>query len=602
MNSNIFGINFQDKPEEVTKILEENYLTIKEVKDNEIISDPSLPINYIIEGDNFYSLNLLKFTHKRSFDLIYIDPPYNRPGQKFKYNNNFIDSEDPWYHSSWLSFMNHRLKIAKELLKDDGVFICAIDEKEQEALGLLLQKIFSKNQYEIEIIINQHNKRGKQGRGISFCHEYHYFIYPKDGKTYIFPQEISVEDRKPIQLRQHGSESMRDDPNVPGRKGFYPIYIKDNKVIKAGEPLPEGAKEPKANEKAENGMIKVWPVDRDNIPRKWAIGRKSVEERNNKGLLIVDKNKKSGLYEIKHSKEEARVKSMWYDKRFDANSFGTKLLTEILGKKIEGMYPKSIYTLEECIKITLKDKKEAKVLDFFAGSGTTGHAVLNINKLDNGNRSFVMCTNNEDKIAEKVCYPRMRNIIKGYNSKKATKQELFTKDINYKDFENNEKLLNEINFVINLNEKKYDKIIKVIENDCLRIIGEKKVQKKTDPIQANLKYFKINEDNLVSKTNNDLKNIFKRIKEIILFKNETYDEVKTCKDFEIYENDKNTSSLLFNHLETKKLIDEIKKIKKAHKIYIFSVGERDFSNEFKSLNGSDYEIKNMPNEFIKTFN
>ncbi len=600
MNSNIFGINFQDKPEEVTKILEENYLTIKEVKDNEIISDPSLPINYIIEGDNFYSLNLLKFTHKRSFDLIYIDPPYNRPGQKFKYNNKFIDSEDPWLHSSWLSFMNHRLKIAKELLKDDGVFICAIDEKEQEALGLLLQKVFP--EHKIEIIVNQHSSRGKQGKGISFCHEYHYILYPNDNKRYIFPQEISNEDREYGHLRQWGSESMRDDPNVPGRSMFYPIYIKNNKIIKAGDPLPEGAKEPKPNEQVEDGMIKVWPIDKENVPRKWAIGRKSVEERNNKGLLIVVKNSKTKLFEIKHTRETAPVKSMWYDKRFDANSFGSRLLTKILGKEMKGMFPKSIYTLEECLKITIKHKKNAKVLDFFAGSGTTGHAVLNLNKLDNGIRSFVMCTNNEDKIAEEVCYPRTKNVIKGYKFKGTIKQELFTKDLDYKDFENNEKLLKEINNLIKSNEKKYDKIKKVIENGCLRIIGEKKVEKKTDPIQANLKYFKIDEDNLVSKTNNDLKNIFKRIKEIILFKNETYDEFKISKDFEIYENNENTSSLLFNHLETKKLIDEIKKIKKTHKIYIFSFGDRDFSSEFKDLNGSDFEIKNMPNDFIKTFN
>ena len=600
MNSNIFGINFEDKPEEATKILEDNYLTIKEVEDNKIISDPSLPINYIIEGDNFYSLNLLKFTHKRSFDLIYIDPPYNRPGQRFKYNNEFIDNEDPWYHSSWLSFMNHRLKIAKELLKDDGVFICAIDEKEQEALGLLLQKVFP--EHKIEIIVNQHSSRGKQGKGISFCHEYHYILYPNDNKRYIFPQEISNEDREYGHLRQWGSESMRDDPNVPGRSMFYPIYIKNNKIIKAGDPLPEGAKEPKPNEQVEDGMIKVWPIDKENVPRKWAIGRKSVEERNNKGLLIVVKNSKTKLFEIKHTRETAPVKSMWYDKRFDANSFGSRLLTKILGKEMKRMFPKSIYTLEECLKITIKHKKNAKVLDFFAGSGTTGHAVLNLNKLDNGIRSFVMCTNNEDKIAEEVCYPRTKNVIRGYKFKGTIKQELFTKDLDYKDFENNEKLLKEIDNLIKSNEKKYDKIKKIIENNCLRIIGEKKVEKKTDPIQANLKYFKIDEDNLVSKTNNDLKNIFKRIKEIILFKNETYNEVKTCKDFEIYENDKNTSSLLFNHLETKKLIDEIKKIKKTHKIYIFSVCERDFSNEFKSLNGSDYEIKNMPNEFIKTFN
>lgn len=600
MFSKIFGINFEDKPEEVTKILDKNYLIIKEIEKNQIISNPNLPNNYIIEGDNYYSLNLLKFSHKNSFDLIYIDPPYNRPGQKFKYNNNFVDSEDPWLHSSWLSFMNHRLKIAKELLKDDGVFICAIDEKEQEALGLLLQKIFP--EHKIEIIVNQHSARGKQGKGISFCHEYHYIIYPADNKRYIFPQEISNEDREYGHLRQWGSESMRDDPNVPGRSMFYPIYIKDNKIIKAGEPLPEGANEPKPNEQAEDGMIKVWPIDKENIPRKWAIGRKSVEERNNKGLLLVTKNSKTNLFEIKHTRETAPVKSLWHDKRFDANAFGSRLLSKILGKEMKGMYPKSIYTLEECLKITIKHKKNAKVLDFFAGSGTTGHAVLNINKLDDGKRTFVLCTNNEDKIAEEVCYPRIRNVIEGYKFKGTVKEELLTKDFEYKDFEDNEKLLKQIESIVKLNEKKYDKIKKIIENDCLRVVGEKKIDKKTDPIQANLKYYKIDEDNFISKSSNDLKSIFKKIKEIILFKNETFKEVKKSKDFEIYENDEKTTSLLFNHLETKKLIDEIKKIKKTHKIYIFSFGDRDFSHEFKFLKGSNFEIKNMPNDFIKTYN
>ena len=158
---------------------------------------------------------------------------------------------------------------------------------------------------------------------------------------------------------------MRDDPNVPGRSMFYPIYIKNNKIIKAGDPLPEGAKEPKPNEQAEDGMIKVWPIDKENVPRKWAIGRKSVEERNNKGLLIVVKNSKTKLFEIKHTRETAPVKSMWYDKRFDANSFGSRLLTKILGKEMKGMFPKSIYTLEECLKITIKHKKSTICGAFF---------------------------------------------------------------------------------------------------------------------------------------------------------------------------------------------------------------------------------------------
>lgn len=100
---------------------------------------------------------------------------------------------------------------------------------------------------------------------------------------------------------------MRDDPNVPGRSMFYPIYIKDNKIIKAGEPLPEGANEPKPNEQAEDGMIKVWPIDKENIPRKWAIGRKSVEERNNKGLLLVTKNSKTNLLKLNIPEKQHRL-------------------------------------------------------------------------------------------------------------------------------------------------------------------------------------------------------------------------------------------------------------------------------------------------------
>ena len=162
---------------------------------------------------------------------------------------------------------------------------------------------------------------------------------------------------------------------------------------------------PGLNEEAENGMIKVWPIDKNNVARKWAIGRNSVDERNQKGLLVVTKNSKSNLYEIKHAPETTPVKSLWYDKKYDANVFGTKLLTQVLGKKIEDMYPKSIYTLEECIKITLKDKKEAKIFSPLSRLTYYGLFLL----------SFCVCRLYQKKKEKKKCsfseYTQQNRII-----------------------------------------------------------------------------------------------------------------------------------------------------------------------------------------------
>lgn len=593
-----YGLVWEDKEEDIVEKCKINLPILEEIKSKELNTDSKENFNIIIEGDNYHSLSILNYTHQGTVDLIYIDPPYNRPGSKFKYNNNFIDAEDPWLHSTWLSFMYHRLSITKGLLKPDGVFICAIDEKEQEALGLLIQKIFPN--YEIEIVVDQHNKRGKQGKNLSFCHEYHYFVFPKDGKRYVFPHDLKIEDQEPGHARQWGRESDRDDPNVPGWSMFYPIYVKNNKIIKAGEPLQKGSREPRANEPTENGMTKIWPIDRNSVPKKWAFGRKSVDERIQKGLLIVEQNKKNKLLEIKAYKETSRVKTLWVDKKFDANVFGTKLLSQILGKNIENMYPKSIYTIEECLKITLKNKKKAIVLDYFAGSGTTGHAVLNLNAQDNGKRTFILCTNNEngENIADEVCYPRIKNVITGYKFKGKQEKILFNKELKFEDIEANKDIIDEINNVIESNETKFQRIIKTVEGGNLKIIGQINIDKKTKPVKANLKYFKTA---FVPAELNDKNKILlaKKATEMICIKENTFKNVINNKNYKIFKNNQDFTFIIYDQLILDKIKMIIPKYKGNIKLYIFSFASDLFEEEFDKFD--NVNVESIPEPILSIY-
>lgn len=157
-----------------------NLPVLEEVVENAVIGDPDKPTHILIEGDNFHALSVLNYTHQAAIDLIYIDPPYNTGAKDWKYNNNFVDSEDGWRHSKWLSFMNNRLRLAKNLLKQDGILICAIDENEHATIALLLEEIFI--DYEITCITIVHNPRGIQGKNFSYSNEFAYFVYPKGGK------------------------------------------------------------------------------------------------------------------------------------------------------------------------------------------------------------------------------------------------------------------------------------------------------------------------------------------------------------------------------------------------------------------------------------
>lgn len=398
-----YGLVWEDKPEDVVEKCKTELPVLEEVEERAIESDPSLPTNFIIEGDNYHALSVLNYTHEGRFDVIYIDPPYNTGAKNWKYNNDYVDKDDAYRHSKWLSFMRKRLALSKPLLKKNGVLICAIDKHEHAHLCVLLEEIFPN--YEQHSVTIVHNPKGAQGTNFSYTHEYAIFVFPENNKA--VKDRILTEDEIYVSnLRNWGGESERTD----AKNCFYPIKIRDNQIVGFGDVAPDDLHPATSNEPQEDGTILVWPIDEKGIERKWRYARQSVEE-------IIDalrvKTSKKGVIQIMIAKDYGTYKTVWMDKKYDASEFGTKLLRTII-PSCDFDYPKSLYTVRDCLFAVIKDNQRASILDFFAGSGTTGHAVLDLNKEDGGKRQFILCTNNENNIAEDVTYPRIKNVIRGY--------------------------------------------------------------------------------------------------------------------------------------------------------------------------------------------
>ena len=398
-----FGLVWEDKPEDVAVQCEAELPVLEQVTSRAIEKTSDEPTNLIIEGDNYHALSVLNYTHAGKIDVVYIDPPYNTGAQNWKYNNNYVDSNDAFRHSKWLSLMNKRLLLAKNLLKEDGVLICAIDENEQAHLHTLLEEIFPA--HEVHSITVIHNPKGVQGKNFSYTHEYALFVIPQLKKV-IGDRALSESEIYISNLRNWGNESLRTD----AKNCFYPVIVSGDKIVGFGDVAPDNFHPKSANEKKKDGKIYIWPIDENGIERKWRYARQSVEEI--KDILQLKKNGRNSVFQVMIAKDYGTYKTVWTDKRYDASEYGTKLLRKIL-PGCDFDFPKSLWTVYDCIFAVIKDKPRALVLDFFAGSGTTGHAVLAFNNEDDGHRQFILCTNNENNIAEEVTYPRIKKVIDG---------------------------------------------------------------------------------------------------------------------------------------------------------------------------------------------
>ena len=350
--------------------------------------------NLLIKGNNLLALHTLKTQFRGKIKLIYIDPPYNPDSQSntFAYNNNFN-------HSSWLTFMKNRLDVAKELLTKDGVLIVAIDENEQAYLTILLKEIFT--EYEIHCITIVHNPRGVQGTNFSYTHEYALFIIPQ-GKKIIGDRKIPPEEITWSNFRNWGGESRREN----AKNCFYPIIIEDGEIVGFGDVL-DSDEHPFAQTVPHGKTDFVFPIDPNMIERKWRYARQSVDEIRH---LLRAKKTKTG-YEIEIGKDFGVYRTVWEDSRYDANIYGTQIVKSLV-PDCDFAFPKSLWNVYDCMYSVVADDKDAIVLDFFGGSGTTAHAVLELNK-DGGSRKFIVCE--QMHYVETVTRERIKKVIEQNN-------------------------------------------------------------------------------------------------------------------------------------------------------------------------------------------
>lgn len=356
--------------------------------------------NLFLEGDNFEALKIIEETFLGSVRMIYIDPPYNT-GRNLIYKNDYSETSAEFlersgqvsgeggrlianpetsgrFHSDWLSMMYQRLKVAKNILAKDGVLVCAIDENEFGTLSVLMKEVFSGAAWEHAYVSVIHNPRGQQGTNFSYINEYLIFVYPSGTKS-IGDRKIREEDVNWSQFRNWGGESERTD----AKNCFYPVLVQDGKIVGFGDVCPDDF-HPEQTE-WRDGVAYVYPIDNSGIERKWRYARQSVQE-----IASMLRAKSSGDgYQIEIGKTFGLYRSVWTDKRYDSNEYGTKLVNSL----VEGSgftFPKSLWAVYDPIEAVTGNHKDAIILDFFAGSATTAHAVMQLNANDGGNRRFIM--------------------------------------------------------------------------------------------------------------------------------------------------------------------------------------------------------------------
>jgi len=377
-----YGLVYEEQPEEVEGICKTKIPVLK--------AQPSLNVNnggqehLLIEGDNLHTLMALQLTHKGKVDVIYIDPPYNTGNKDFVYNDRYVDSEDTWRHSKWLSFMAKRLRLARELLSDSGVIFVSIDDNEQAQLKLLMDEVFGEKNFVANLIWHRGGGNSNDaGRNITIITEY-VLCYANTGFSFnLAPKDLSKFQNKLSFDNLAYFESERAG-------SFQLINLNKQKDYEVNIKLKDGS------------FIKNYPS---------MCPQKRVDEWQKEGKIVV--NSKGVVYYKSFIEDEKKGKNQ----NNILTGLGTtkgagRHLNLMVRLDLKKMYPKPVELIKYLIQISTKNHN-ATILDFFAGSGTTGQAVLELNREDGGNRQFVLATNNENNICRDVCYERIRRLLAG---------------------------------------------------------------------------------------------------------------------------------------------------------------------------------------------
>lgn len=535
-----YGLVWEDKPEDVVERCKSELPLLKEVTSCRISKTDDDLHHILIEGDNFHALSTLAYTHAGKIDVIYIDPPYNTGATDWKYNNNYVDGNDSYRHSKWLSFINNRLRIAKRLLKKDGVICLTIDDYELPNIWMLLNETFGEFNHLWTVKIRSNPVWRKVLKGISATSEYALFFGASEESACSF-QYVPISEKRfkyktdslghflELNLRKPWKDSLAQKKDWTLSNRFFPIYL-DEKTWEISV--------------SKNLWIEIYPIDWNWEKRIWRRWKEVIEEMSLKWEIFWRKVKQD--YQIYYkfrwndNKEYEPYKDIWIDSKFASNMYWSQLISKIFGEKEKFDYPKSLYAVMECIKVGT-NKKDSIILDFFAGSGTTGHAVLELNKEDWGKRQCILCTNNENQIAEEVTYPRIRNVIEGYAD--------------------------------------------------------------VEGIPANLRYYKT-EFIGVEKSLDDLRYKFMGLcDELLCIKENTFEEVKLkgqSDELKLYKSSLRNMVILYDIHHFDACTKLLKTLETPTKVYIFSLAKEIYEEALSGI-WKDIEIANIPDDILQTY-
>ncbi len=404
LNEKKYGLVWEEHTERVDEMLEDHIPVLEEVEERKIVANEDEGYNFLIEGDNLHSLKLLEKTHRGKIDVIYIDPPYNTKNKEFIYNDCMIGEDDAYRHSKWLSFMEKRLRMCVSLLSSEGTIFISIDDNEQAQLKLLCDGIFGESKF-VGVFTWVRKKKGSfLNKKIRKMTEY-VLCYSNSNSDFKFFGEVAYSNKfQPIVKRTNKENILRFPANSVTTK------LKDG-IYQAGKYVEGNTGVTFLNDfEVKDGII-LTVLD---TKARYVWGQEFLDNELLQGTR-VELSSKYGFNVLRHNQDEKyKTPSSLINSEVGVgtNEDASQELSNILNVALEDSFtnPKPITLIQFLINMTKELGNRISVLDFFAGSGTTGHAVAALNKEDGGNRKYILCTNNENNICEEVTYKRLQNI------------------------------------------------------------------------------------------------------------------------------------------------------------------------------------------------
>ncbi len=523
---------------------------LKEVKTKTIITDEQKPVNILIEGDNYHSLAVLNFTHQEAIDVIYIDPPYNTGNKDFIYNDSYVDKEDTFRHSKWLSFMEKRLRLARNVLKQTGVIFLSIDDIEQAPLRMLCDEIFGENNF-IGNTIRATNSAKNTSKFFSITHDYT-LVYAKNKKELVSKSgswkvkksqlKEYLQRIKQMQKQKLSAEEIEKELKIltkyPRFYEFDHYYYIDDKFAELG-PYASDKPGPSKGAKGRHDFSIPHPVTGKLCKKPstgWGMSKEVAYE------MLSQNRWHFGENENVIPRPKAYLSEHQYSKPTGIFFFDSQSDVKRLAKMdIAFDNPKPIDFLKQILSVF--DSKIV-ALDFFAGSGSLGQAVLELNATDKGSRQFILCTNNENDICTGVTYPRLKKVIEGYKN--------------------------------------------TVGDDI-------------PPIGGNMCYFTAYDFVESEPTDKNKRKLVKKSSEMLCIKEGVYDLVTETEEFKIFKNPQDKYlGIIFYEDAINAYKKELKKIKNKVTTYVFSLGDDPHRAEFTDV-ADKVELQPIPEVILRVY-